>query len=92
MAASLPVAAREDVAGVGDVPGDDVDPQLDQGIGVGPGPGQGPDVVAPFDQELADVGPGQPGGAGDEDRLAHAVACSRRRRARRCRPGPGRRG
>ena len=40
------------------------------------GPGQGPDVVAALDQELADVGAGQSGGAGDEDRLAHADACS----------------
>ena len=40
------------------------------------GAGQGPDGVAPLDQELADVGTGQSGGAGDEDRLAHAGVCS----------------
>ena len=68
--------APEDVGGVGDVAGHHLDPQVGQGIGVGFGPGQGPDVVAPLDQELADIGAGQSGGAGDEDRLTHAEACS----------------
>ncbi len=65
-----------DVVGIGDVAGHDLDPQGDKGRGVGCRAGQGPDTVAPLDQELADVGAGQPGGAGDEDRLAHAGACS----------------
>ena len=75
MAESQPVAATQHVVGVGDVPGDDLDPQVDERTGVGPVPGQGPDGVAPLEQELADVGPGQPGGAGDEDGLAHPSGC-----------------
>ncbi len=67
-----------DVVGIGDVTGDDLDPQGGERIGVGAGAGQGADVVAAFDQELADVGARQSGGSGDEDRLAHAGACSGR--------------
>ena len=59
-------------------PVDDLDAQADQRLGVGVGPGQRPHVVAPLDQQLADVGAGQSGGAGDEDRLAHAEACCER--------------
>ena len=72
--------APEDVVGVGDVAGHDLDPQVGQRSGVGSGPGQGPDVVAPLDEELADVGAGQSGGAGDEDRLDSCRSLLRRRR------------
>ena len=72
MAASPPCGGPPDIVGVGDVAGDDLDPQGDERVGVGAGAGQGPHGVAALDQELADVGAGQPGGAGDEDRLAHA--------------------
>ena len=76
MAASAPVAARRTSSASVMSPVTTSTPRADERSGVGPGPGQGPDVVAPLDEELADVGAGQPGGAGDEDRLAHAGACS----------------
>jgi hypothetical protein len=65
-----------DIIGIGDVTGDDLDPEGRQRIGVRTRAGEGPHGVAPLDQELADIGSGQAGGAGDEDRLAHAGACS----------------
>ncbi len=73
MAESHPGGRTQHVVRIGDVPGHDVDPQVDERAGVGPGAGQGPDGVAPFDEELGDVGPGQTGSAGDEDGLAHLL-------------------
>ncbi len=76
MTASLPVAAAEHVVELGDVAGDHLDAEVDERRGVRAGAGEGTDMVAPFDQLLGDVGAGEPGGAGDEDGLAHAGASS----------------
>ena len=49
-------------------------PSAASGCGVGGLPGQRPHGVAPLDQQLADVGAGQPGGSRDQDGLAHEAA------------------
>ncbi len=62
--------------GIGDIAGDDLDAERLQRRGVRGLAGQCAHVVAPLGQLLADVGAGQSGGAGHEDRLAHADSCS----------------
>ena len=64
------------VVGVGDVPGHDAYPHGLQRPGVGAGSGQGLHPVAALDEEPADVGPGQSGGPGHEDGVAHDGAGS----------------
>lgn len=64
-----------DVAGRGDVARHDLDPQGDEWLRVSGRTSQGTHAVATLDEELADVGTGQPGGPGDEDRLAHVDIC-----------------
>ncbi len=76
MAASLPVAARQHRLGVGHVAGHHLDAERSQRRGIRRLPGQSPDTVAPFHQELADVGAGQAGGARHEDGLAHACSAA----------------
>ena len=62
--------------GIGDVPGDDLDTERQERSGVRGLPGERAHMVAPLRQQLADVGAGQSGGAGHQDRLAHAEACT----------------
>ncbi len=63
--------------GVGDVAGHDFDAERRQRCGVRRLAGQCPHRIAPLDQQLADVGAGQPGGSRDQDRLRHVDALDR---------------
>jgi hypothetical protein len=68
--------SAQHIVGVGDVAADDLDSQGNERLRVSRRASQGPDLVAALDQKSADVGAGQPGRAGDEDRLGHADVCS----------------
>ena len=67
---------RQDGLGIRHVTGDDVDAERGQRRGVRARPGQRADGVTPLDEELADVGAGQPRGAGHQDRLGHGYEWS----------------
>jgi len=64
-----------DIIGIGDVASAYLDPQGDKWLHVGRWASQGTHGVAALDQEFADVGAGQSGGTGDENRLTHADTC-----------------
>ncbi len=70
-----PRCSPPDVVGGGDVAGHDLGTQGDEGLRVSRRAGEGAHPVAPLHQELADVGTGQAGRAGDEDGLAHVESC-----------------
>ena len=64
------------IVGTGDVAGHDVDAHGRQRAGVGHGSTEGAHLVASRHEDAAYVGAEKPGGAGDEDRLAHDGAGS----------------
>ncbi len=76
MAESAPRAARTTASASVTSPVTTSTPSAVSGCGIRGLPGQGADVVAPLREQLADVGAGQPGGAGHQDRLGHAEACT----------------
>ena len=64
-----------DVVCCGDIAGHDLGAQCNEGLGVSRRTGEGAHRVAPLDQQLADVGPGQAGRSGDKDGLGHVESC-----------------
>ena len=61
--------------GIGHVARDHLDPERREWRCVRRLPGERPDVVTALGELLADVGAGEAGGAGHEDRLTHADSC-----------------
>ena len=62
------------VVGVADVALDQLDTDIGQRGGFVRIADQGPNLIAPLDQLLADVAAGLPGRAGDEDRAGHGCS------------------